>query len=384
MTVAQYDSDYYPPALPQQFGLLQGEPIRLDERTRVQLGEARIAGARKQLNAADDQIAAFAGAGDDARLAQAIAQKKTIQAQMPALYTRTYGGQVLSAIKQAQQDNLDVAAGKTGYPQLGPDRTYHALAMFGHDPIQFVPDFDHNGDGKPDGVSPMQQTLGGIHDAMQTGDYRTAQQKAFEALHPYLSPHSPGEALHFAGYRAPYPGDPGDPHAHIGQAHDIIGALGTVQAAVAGDAAPGGLQDLLKRGYANGGSGRVQMAGNILKQSGGTRGLATQLAQPDETERRYMLLQGQLESSYVAAGMKPDQAQAKARRQAIERIARDPVDSGNLGARTQITPAQVSAVAARSNGATAQNADPYVIGHIYPGKDGRQAQYLGGGRWGAP
>lgn len=320
----------------QQFGLQQHEQARLDRHEQMELNQNALKYAQDQKDQLTDRIAGYAQSFQQAHAGlplsdtyAAIQQDPGYQAlltrqsalgsQMEQYATRAYGSNVIDGYRQSMQDAADVAQGKVAPQDLPGHRLTYMMALTGHDPINFVSNYDHNGDGVADGQSPIGGHLDAIHTAAGQRDWGSALTSAGNLMAPYMSPHAPDHPDHNLDIRAPYGGS-GD-NAHIGQTANVAGSLGVANASVNSNPA---VSDNLIKSHDAGATNDVAFARYIISKNGGVKGLAAKLAEPTPLEQEYGFLKTAI------SGEHPDWSDAQITSEALARAKPDPLAAEKL------------------------------------------------------
>lgn len=305
----------------QEMGLRQHESDRIDTQTQMALHEARAKTVQDMIEDNARQASAAALTGADVN--PYLERSKSLQQILQDARLRAIGPQVLGGYNQARKNAGAVANGATRFQDLSPEDGYNVAALAYPNPTHLIDDYDH-----PEGTTTFGQHRDNLHNAAAAGDWRGVAEHAGKMVGHAASPYASDDERHAPGIQVAHDlGQDATPHA---KAADAIGRLEAVHAGLNSDTKEAQeIQDHIKKAAANGAQDRVDLARQVFFLAGGPKGLETYLGQEPEEEKKFKFLSKHLESSYVASGMDPAQAKAKADKDAIDRVARDQLEIVN-------------------------------------------------------
>ncbi len=270
----------------QELGLQTRAADRADQEALMNMHRTALDVLSKQIDDAQkDAIGLASQYGVDSQQAQDAANRIQLMKQQGQYhYDKILAPEAYDGIRQAQTDAADLASNKVSVYDLPDDRFAHVIHLTGDAAINHVDGHDHDGSGDPNQRSPMGQRIDALHTAAAQGDWSTVHDHATALVSPHASPHAPDHDDHYPGIRAPYAGDPNDPHAHIAQTADIVGAKGTINAAINSDPT---IQQKLKNADAQGATDQYNAIRMFAMRIGGLDKLPSFML-PDKEEKSYL------------------------------------------------------------------------------------------------
>jgi hypothetical protein len=285
----------------QEFGLQNQASQRADRQQTMEFNKAAVEAYDKQIGQLEELSRAAYYRGDEAAMREIDSHANDLRSAQAGRYSVMIDGPVQDGVTRTMSNAAALKRGADPHSMSDDDFSdVYSLALGGHPSIMAVTNYDHNGDGQPDGTSPMHDLHQDMANHATNGNWNGVKTVSSKLAPPVLiSGHPQDHDLFYRGMK----GAPDGVHP----VDDVSDMMGRQQAVMAVGNSDPAIQQKLINAESNGASQRQTMAARHIAAIGGAQNLG-KAAQNDQMTQQYM----QARDQAVANGATPQQAQQQA------------------------------------------------------------------------